>query len=669
MKKLIASILILVVTSSILVSKNDTSLNINIANDKSNNPNQYNKNWEYIKDRLFDGETETVYKREGPILISLKYASKQDSLIVNEIIRELRTVIPNKTVDFFDDFTGVSFDIALRNGYNKEYKGISLWDLSRSTTELGFYKSSGVDNRSESEKHIWYLMPPKVDSERNIDYRLSNEIGTITREVFDSKSQNIYKPISISFDINKEISYNERKTYIQYELLRSLCYIQDANFIPVTYGKENVNSVFRSARHNPENSKFTESDKFLLQKLYSDDFIEQFETYMYANYPWRYASSFTNKKMHEFKVWGIIIALGLVVYVLMFSYFQNRKFKCNYLNYLFPIFIILMSFISFSNFHKLMTDFRVSVSWWNALFSLLIAPVLFASLISFVLWGLEKISFKNNENFSYQLILKVIFTFVSFIVPLALIFLESDRHGFLVFILPYVFFSAGLAIGRGLLLYLNHFSESLVKEKDLELSRLQEAKAEAEVKVLQSQINPHFLYNALNSIASLAHTDADKTERMALSLSDLFRHSINRKGKKVNTLDDELSLVQNYLEIEQIRFGDRLDFNIDVDPDLLKVEIPMFILQPLVENAIKHGISKIEGQGKIMLKVSRKDNGILISVQDNGSDFPEGLVSGHGLQTVYDLLKLTYGEKAEISWHNQPQKEITIQIKEILNEK
>ena len=662
MKKLIALILILIIPSFVVISKNDTSLNINIANDKSKNPNQYNKNWEYVKDRLFDGETEKVYKREGPILISLKYASKQDSLIVNEIIRELRTVIPNKTIDYFNNFTGVSVETALRNGYNKKYKGISLWELIKSTTELGFYKSSGV----HTEKHMWYLLPPKVESEGYIDYRLPNEIGIITTEVFDSNSERNYSPISISFDINKEITYNERKTYIQYELLRSLCYIANANLFPVAYGKGHVNSIFKSARHSPENSKFTNSDKFLLKKLYSDDFIEQFETYMYANYPWHYASSFINKKVHEFKVSGIILVLGILVLILLLGYFQNRKFKYDYLNYLFPIFIILMFFISFSNFYNLMTDFRIVLGWLNVFLSLLMTPILFAPLISFVLWGLEKISFKNNENFTYELLLKVIFTFVSFISPLTLIFLESDRKGFLEFILPYVFFSGGLAIGRGLLLYLNRFSESLVKEKDVELSRLQEAKAEAEVKVLQSQINPHFLYNALNSIASLAHTDADKTEKMALSLSDLFRHSINRKGEKVNTLGDELSLVRNYLEIEQIRFGDRLSFNIDVEPDLLNVEIPMFILQPLVENAIKHGISKIEGQGQIILKVSKKDNGILISVQDNGPDFPQGLVSGHGLQTVYDLLRFSYGDKAEMSWHNQPQKEITIQINNMI---
>lgn len=423
MKKLIALILILVITSIVVVSKNDTSLNMNIANDKSKNPNQYNKNWEYVKDRLFDGETEKVYNREGPILISLKYASKQDSLIVNEIIQELRTVIPNETIDYFDSFTGVSVETALLNGYDKKYKGVSLWDLIKSTTELGFYKSSGV----QTEKHMWYLLPPKVESEGYIDYRLPNEIGTIITEVFDSNSERNYSPISISFDINKEITYDERKTYIQYELLRSLCYIQDANFIPVTYGKGHVNSIYKSARYNPENSKFTDSDKFLLQKLYSDDSIDQFKDYLYANYPWRYASSFTNKKMHEFKVSGIILVLGFLVLILMLGYFQNRKFKYDYLNYLFPILIILMFFISFSTFYNLMTDFRICIGWWNAFLSLLIIPILVAPLISLVLWGLEKISFKKNENFSYQLILKVIFTFVSFLV-LVLIWLIDTSY-------------------------------------------------------------------------------------------------------------------------------------------------------------------------------------------------------------------------------------------------
>jgi sensor histidine kinase YesM len=495
---------------------------------------------------------------------------------------------------------------------------------------------------------------------------MPKEIGNISSSrLFRISTQNEKTfPHSILFDFDKELSKNEFKKYIQYEFLRSLCFINDTDWLSDGLDENNNSeTVFHNTLHNPENSKFTDEDKFLLQKLYSDDFIDQFDDYMYANYPWRYASSFINKKEHEFKVWGIVIALGILCFVLLFSYFKRVKYRYSYLNYLFPINLILLFFLQLNLVYNYLTACNIIVTWQNNILFNLIFPLVVAPLISFVLWGLEKISFKGNQNFSYQLILKVIFTFLSFLVLIIFVLvLESERLGLFEFFFPYIFFSAGLAIGRGILLYLNHYSDSLVKEKEVELSRLKEAKAEAEVKMLQSQINPHFLYNALNSIASLAHTDADKTEKMALSLSDLFRHSINRKEKKTNTLQDEIHLVRAYLEIEQIRFGDRLKFSIDVDVDLQDIEIPMFILQPLVENAIKHGISKIEDQGEINLQIVKKNNGILISVQDNGPDFPEGLVSGHGLQTVYDLLRFSYRDKAEISWHNQPKKEITIYI-------
>ena len=150
---------------------------------------------------------------------------------------------------------------------------------------------------------------------------------------------------------------------------------------------------------------------------------------------------------------------------------------------------------------------------------------------------------------------------------------------------------------------------------------------------------------------------------MAYSLSDLFKYTINRKGKKMSTVRDEVIMVKNYLDIEKIRFGDRLQFTIDVDTEIEKVEIPLFIIQPLVENAVKHGISKIEGEGNIALKIEKTTKGIVITVKDNGPHFPEGLVSGHGLQTVFDLLRLTYGDKATLNWQNTPEKSITVNIK------
>jgi len=653
MKKLIALILILVITSFIVVSNRPLSYKDIIELRESLDPKD--SKWEYVKDRLFDGETENVYKIEGPILISLKNASQQDSIIVKEIIQELRIIIPNKNIDFYKNFTGKPFEVDDKSDRYAKVKGIDFIELINSTIVMEFDQ-----NIQQSLEH---------NSQDLINVNLPDSIANISCTRKFSKTAHLgswSEAYKIYFYINKVLSHNERKKYIQYEFLRSLCFINDESFINTTY-IDGIGSVFETSVHQPVNSEFTDRDKFLLQKLYSDDFIAQFKDYMYANYPWRQASSFINKKAHEYKVWGIVSALGLLVFGLMFSFFQNKKIKYSFLNYLFPVSLIFLNFFNFSNLYKSLSDYG-SIFYWYDFLSQIFLTVVSSLIVSFLLWGLEKIFFKGNERFTYQLVLTLIITFVSFVFPMILkYFLDSergDKYNMVSF--SYLYFSIALAIGRGFFLYLNHFSESLVKEKDVELSRLREAKAEAEIKALHSQINPHFLYNALNSIAGLAHTDADKTEKMALSLSDLFRHSINRKGKKVNTLGDEINLVQNYLEIEQIRFGDRLEFSIDVEPELLDKEIPMFILQPLVENAIKHGISKMQEQGKIILKVSKKDNGILISVQDNGPDFPEGLVSGHGLQSVYDLLKLTYGDKAEISWHNEPKKEITIDINDIL---
>ena len=150
---------------------------------------------------------------------------------------------------------------------------------------------------------------------------------------------------------------------------------------------------------------------------------------------------------------------------------------------------------------------------------------------------------------------------------------------------------------------------------------------------------------------------------MALSLSDLFKYTINRKGKKNNTIADEVEMVTNYLEVEKIRFGERLNFKIKVDKNIENTKIPMFLIQPLIENAIKHGISKIEKNGEINLIIQQNKNNLLITVKDNGPDFPEDIVSGYGLQTVYDLLELSYKKNASLSWSNSPEKKISITIK------
>ena len=284
-------------------------------------------------------------------------------------------------------------------------------------------------------------------------------------------------------------------------------------------------------------------------------------------------------------------------------------------------------------------------------------------VMSFVLWGLEKLFIRKKYQFRYQISLQFLFTLITLnLFPIFILIVKRNSTNNLD-VTPILLLFFGLSIIRCSYIYLNHYSESLIKQKEVELSQLKELQAATELNSLHAKINPHFLYNALNSIASLAAINANKTEEMALSLSDLFKYSINRKGEKMSTIKEEVEMVENYLKIEKIRFEDRLEFSVDVESSLLETSIPRFILQPLIENAVKHGISKIEDKGSINLTIIKNNNDLIISVSDNGPNFPDGLLSGHGLQSVYDLLRLSYAEQATMNWENLPKKKITISIR------
>ncbi|GAB3930805.1 sensor histidine kinase [Larkinella terrae] len=203
-----------------------------------------------------------------------------------------------------------------------------------------------------------------------------------------------------------------------------------------------------------------------------------------------------------------------------------------------------------------------------------------------------------------------------------------------------------------------------ITEQEYQLLHLEQLKTRAELEALQAKINPHFLYNSLNSIASLVHDEPDRAERMVVLLSKLFRYTTGMKNRYFNTIADELEMVRTYLDVEQVRFGDRLTYRIDLlDPALKEVQIPQFLLQPLVENAIKHGISKVAGPGAIILRITEENGWLCCRIHDNGPVFPEELVAGYGLQSIQDKLKLLYGTDARLLVENKPMKEVVVQIK------
>lgn len=205
-----------------------------------------------------------------------------------------------------------------------------------------------------------------------------------------------------------------------------------------------------------------------------------------------------------------------------------------------------------------------------------------------------------------------------------------------------------------------------LNEKELEVTRLMALKTKAELDALHSKVNPHFLYNALNSIADLAVTDGRKARRMTIALADLFRYSINYSQNNYSTVNDEVAMTEVYLQIEKIRFEDQLNYSVSVDEEAGHYLLPRFLLQPLVENAVKHGLKATGKMTEIFLEVIRQDDGMIINIADNGPAFPEELNPGYGVKSVFDKLDLLFPGQYDIHFKNQPRKQVSIHIHKLM---
>ncbi len=194
----------------------------------------------------------------------------------------------------------------------------------------------------------------------------------------------------------------------------------------------------------------------------------------------------------------------------------------------------------------------------------------------------------------------------------------------------------------------------------LKQSKQDSLQSKAELEALQSSINPHFLYNSLNSIASLAKTDAEKTEQMALSLSAFYQYVTNKKKQPTSSLAQELEMIQHYLNIEKIRFGNRLQVIVTCSDAALACHLPRFTLQPLIENAIKYGFQKDKIEVKIAAE--KQANDLHIQVFDSGKPFPPDLAMGFGLQNVSKKLRLLFPEQHRLEFVNEPQKHVFIRV-------
>ncbi len=198
-----------------------------------------------------------------------------------------------------------------------------------------------------------------------------------------------------------------------------------------------------------------------------------------------------------------------------------------------------------------------------------------------------------------------------------------------------------------------YYRESRARE--LRTSQLETKLIEAQMAALRQQLQPHFLFNTLHAISALMHRDVEAADRTLMRLSDLLRMTLEHVGQQEITLEAELDFLAKYLEIEQTRFADRLVVRFDVEPETLDTLLPALLLQPLVENAIKHGVSKKAGPGHIDITARRDHDKLWIEVRDDGLGLSEtaltALQKGIGVSTTRARLEHQYGADFRFEFH------------------
>jgi LytS/YehU family sensor histidine kinase len=206
----------------------------------------------------------------------------------------------------------------------------------------------------------------------------------------------------------------------------------------------------------------------------------------------------------------------------------------------------------------------------------------------------------------------------------------------------------------------NYLMLELERVRELETRELETRllAQDAELRMLRTQVDPHFLFNSLNSISALTAIDPAGARHMTLELAAFFRHSLGLSAGRRVTLDTELALVRHFLAIEQVRFGERLRFECEVGMDALSCLLPPMILQPLVENAVKHGIGRMIGPGLVRIEGARVGAILRIVVEndvdpDSGTGKQAGAGTGTGLENVRRRLAAVYGIDAGVCWSNE----------------
>ena len=206
------------------------------------------------------------------------------------------------------------------------------------------------------------------------------------------------------------------------------------------------------------------------------------------------------------------------------------------------------------------------------------------------------------------------------------------------------------------------------QEQDLRERELRVQSSQSELKALRAQINPHFLFNALNTVASLIHSDPRRADRAVEQLSEVFRHTLRRSDSEWALLDQELTFASAYLDVEEARFGDRLRHSVQADAAARRALVPSMLVHTLVENAVKHGIAQLRGGGRLDIEARVAGDRLTVTVADNGPG-PEVAAGAayvrrqgeqFGLRSVRDRLRGHFGDEAAFALERDDRRGVTI---------
>ncbi|MGH9768902.1 MAG: sensor histidine kinase [Blastocatellia bacterium] len=229
--------------------------------------------------------------------------------------------------------------------------------------------------------------------------------------------------------------------------------------------------------------------------------------------------------------------------------------------------------------------------------------------------------------------------------------------------------SLGLIIGISIYLY-ESMKERLeattleLRTRQLEEERARKLAIAARLESLESRVRPHFLFNTLNSISALTHEDPERAERMVDLLSALLRFSLDAGQRATVPLRDEVKIVSDYLEIERVRFGERLRFDVALPVELEQTSVPPFALQTLVENSLKHGIAPRRAGGEVRVTAKADGEAVRLEVRDDGPGFTaDAITAGHGLDNLQARLKTLFGDQAALGVERaEPFTEVSISL-------